>query len=242
LNSASPQSERSNTHRRSFARVAHYSTSLPDDLIAALWTAPESLVDRGEALRSGGARQTVRLIWNSQPFVLKHYVEPSWRHALKQTVQTSRARTTWIFTHRLADAGVATPRPVACIENRWGAIRRDSFLMYPYVEGRTLRSYFAGEAKESPSLSDRLWQQLRELWQRLLELRVSLGDTNLGNFIISPAGQLWLIDLDKSRFHFMAAAAAPRQHRAWQQLLRSAAKCGTTDMAKIRPHDLRDVA
>lgn len=211
--------------RRSFARVAHYSATLPDDLVTALWTSPASLIDRGEPLRAKIARHTVRLVWNSQSYVLKRYQEPTWRHALKGTVQPARAWTTWKFTHRLADAGIATPRPVACIENRWGLLRRDSYLMYPYVEGRTLRSYFAADAKQSPSLRDRLWQQLHELWQRLLELQVSLGDTNLGNFIISPAGQLWLIDLDKSRFHRAAAVAAPHQERAWKQLLRSAAKC-----------------
>ena len=226
MNAAHLQTAPSETvRRRSFARVAHFSASLSEDLVHALWTSPESLIDRGEPLRSGGARQTVRLRWNSQHFVLKHYVEPTRRHALKQTIQPSRAWATWAFTHRLADAGVTTPRPVACVENRWGLLRRDSFLMYPYIDGRTLRSYFAAEAKESPSLHERLWRQLNELWQRLLELRVSLGDTNLGNFIICPSGQLWLIDLDKSRFHRAAAAAAPRQQRAWQQLLRSAAKC-----------------
>ena len=211
--------------RRSPWRVAHYAASLPSELQTALWQNPTGLLTHGEQLRANDSRQTMRVDWQGQPFVLKHYVEPTYRHALKQTVQRSRAWATWQFTHRLADSGIATPRPVACIENRWGPLRRDSFLMYPYVEGRTLRSYFKAEAKQSPPLRDRLWEQVNELWQRLVELRVSLGDTNLGNFIISPAGQLWLIDLDKSRFHTGPNAAAPYQERAWNQLLRSAAKC-----------------
>ncbi len=195
--------------RRSFARVAHYCTSMPEDLEAALWTRPESLIENGDLLRFGGARQTVRLTWKSQPYVLKHYVHQSRRHALKQFVQPSRAWSTWQFTHRLADAGVATPRPVACIENRWGPLRRDSFLMYPYVEGRTLRSYFVREAKQSKALRDRLWSQLHQLWDKLRELHASLGDANVRNFIIAPSGQLWLIDLDRSYFHRHARAAAP---------------------------------
>jgi hypothetical protein len=56
-------------------------------------------------------------------------------------------------------------------------------------------------------------------------LRVSLGDTNVANFIVGPTGQLWLIDLDKSRFHRAPEVAAPHQKRAWSQLLRSASKC-----------------
>ena len=220
--------------RRSLTRVAHCDDSLPEDLAAMLWHEPATLLGRGEQLRANGARRTVRLAWHSTLFVLKHYVEPTRRHAIKQTVQSSRAWSTWKFTHRLADAGIATPRPVACVENRWGPLRRDSFLMYPYIEGRTLRSYFAAEAKQSPVLHQHLWLQLNELWQRLVELRVSLGDTNLGNFIICPAGHLWLIDLDKSRFHHSPGAAAPHQERAWKQLLRSAAKCRASDATDIR--------
>jgi tRNA A-37 threonylcarbamoyl transferase component Bud32 len=195
---------------------------LPSDLVATLWSDPESLIAQGKSLQAKGARRTVRLEWNSQRFVLKHYREPTRRHILKQLILRSRAWKTWRFTHRLVDAGIATPRPVACVEKRWGLLRLDSFLMYPYIEGRTLRTCIAEDAQRSPTVRDRLWQQIYELWEQLLELRVSLGDTNLGNFIVSPAGQIWLIDLDKSRFHRAARAAAPHQERAWKQLLRSA--------------------
>lgn len=217
-----PPTSASTVRRRSFRCVAHYDSSLPADLVATLWSDPESLIARGKSLQAKGARRTVRVEWNSQRFVLKHYREPTRRHALKQLVQPSRAWKTWQFTHRLVEAGVATPRPAACIEKRWGLLRLDSFLMYPYVEGRTLRTCIAEDAKRSPTVRDRLWQQIHEIWQQLQELQVSLGDTNLGNFIVSPVGQIWLIDLDKSRFHRQARRAAPRQERAWKQLLRSA--------------------
>jgi hypothetical protein len=218
-----PTTPDSTVSRRSFRCVAHYDSSLPTDLISTLWSDPESLIAQGKSLQAKGARRTVRIEWNSQQFVLKHYREPTRRHALKQLVQPARAWKTWQFTQLLVEAGVATPRPVACIEKRWGLLRLDSFLMYPYIEGRTLRTCIAEDAKRSPTVRDRLWQQIHEIWERLLELRVSLGDTNLGNFIVSPAGQIWLIDLDKSRFHRAARAAAPHQERAWKQLLRSAA-------------------
>jgi tRNA A-37 threonylcarbamoyl transferase component Bud32 len=210
------------TTRRSFSRVAYCHTALPADLVEILWTAPESLLDRGEVLRCKGARRTVRMEWNDQPFVLKRYVEPTWRHAAKQLISQSRAAATWKFTHRLADAGIATPRPVARIENRFGLLRLDSYLMYPYVEGHTLRSYFADEAKQTVSMSERIRQQVHELWARLQELKVSLGDAHSGNFVVCPEGQVWLIDLDKSRFHRAAKTAAARQRHAWKKLVKSA--------------------
>ena len=210
---------------RSWPRVTYFDPSLPTDLADKLWQAPAELLAGGEQLRKRGARHTVRLTWHAQTYVLKHYVEPTRRHALKQLVQSSRAWRTWAFSHRIAELGIATPRPVACVENRWGPLRRDSYLMYPYVEGDTLRHYMAVDAKRSPAIHDQMWQQINQLWQRLVDLRVSLEDTNLGNFIVAPTGQLWLIDLDKSRFYSNPAAAARHQARAWKQLLRGIAAC-----------------
>lgn len=210
--------------RRSLSRVAHFENELPGDLVERLWQNPKSLLAEGEPLRSSSLRHTVRLEWASQQYVLKHY-RPSWWHFVRQLPTPSRAWATCTATEKLADAGIATPPPVACIENRWSVLRRDSFLMYRYIEGRTLRSYFSCEAKESRTIADSLWLQLRELWQRLSHLQASLADTNTGNFIVCPAGRLWVIDLDNARFHRLQKVAARHQERGWAQLLRSAAKC-----------------
>jgi hypothetical protein len=210
--------------RRSLGRVALCDARVPDALFEMLWSAPEALVALGSPLRVKGARQTICLDWGQRRYVLKHYVEPSRRHAVKRAALPSRARSTWNVMHKLAAAGVATPQPVACVENRWGPLRRDSFLLYPYQQGCTLRACLAGEADRTHPAAERLWVQLERLWQRLAQLRASLADTNLGNFIVCPEGRLWVIDLDKARFHRLALVAARHQRRGWQQLLRSAGK------------------
>jgi tRNA A-37 threonylcarbamoyl transferase component Bud32 len=210
--------------RQSTRRLALYGSHLPDDLVETLWNEPASLVSASEPLQRRGVRATVKVTWAGQHYVLKHYVEPSWRHALKRTVLPSRANLTWNVAHKLAAAGVATPRPVAYVENRWGRLRRDSFLMYPYVEGRTLSDCFGCGLPESQPMKDSLWRQLGELWQKLVELQASLADTNTGNFIVCPAGRLWVIDLDKARFHRLAWFATRRQRDGWQRLLRSSGK------------------
>jgi hypothetical protein len=97
--------------------------------------------------------------------------------------------------------------------------------MYPYVEGRTLRSYFSNEARESRSVADDLWRQLAELWQQLEKLQVSLEDANTGNFIVCPAGRIWVIDLDRASFHRQAYTASRQQQRGWKKLQGSVAKC-----------------
>lgn len=220
--------------RRSWRRVVHFDRSLPSDLADALWQNPEQLLTQAEPLRQVGIRNTVRLQWGDQSFVLKHYVEPTIRHAAKQNVSRSRAFATWEVGHKLHDAGIATPRPAACIENRWGPFRGDSFLLYPYVEGQTLRKLFREDQPELPRVVKTLSQQWTAFWQRLTHLGVSLADTNLQNFIVSPAGRLWVIDLDKARFHRLNYFALRHRDRSRQQLLRSARRTSPTAEQFIR--------
>jgi tRNA A-37 threonylcarbamoyl transferase component Bud32 len=207
------------TSRRSLTRAAYCDASLPADLAEALWECPEELMAGAAPLQVKDLRHVACLEWASQKYVLKRYTDTTWRHAAKHSLQRSRAWKTWTISRRLADAGVATPRPVACIENCWGPLRRDSFLMYPYVEGETLRSHLVNESDAAQATG--IWRQLRELWQQLRQLRVSLFDSQTRNFILCPAGRLWVIDLDKARIHWSQYFTARYQRRAWMQLLHS---------------------
>jgi Lipopolysaccharide kinase (Kdo/WaaP) family len=203
--------------RRSLARVAFFDRTLPDDLAESLWIDPLGVLALGAPLQAAGLRVTVRFQWSSKAYVLKHYSEPTWRHGMKRLIQRSRAWSTWDATNRLADAGIATPRPVACVENRLAGLQRDSFLMYPYVEGDTLGSCLG--QYQPRSLVDGVWQQLTDVWDRLKTLRASLADTHPANFIVSPSGKLWVIDLDKTRFHHSAYFARMHQDRGWKRLV-----------------------
>jgi tRNA A-37 threonylcarbamoyl transferase component Bud32 len=173
-----------------------------------------------------GTRCTVRIDWEQCSYVLKHYVEPTRRHALKQNITRSRARTTWNTASRLIQAGIVTPHPVACIENRFGPFRGDSFLMYPYIEGQTLASFLGRDDFQRHHLLEYVRHQLVSLWRRLRQVRIALTDANLKNFIITSGGQLWVIDVDKVRFHRLALAASRDHHRAWRKFSNSAKTTG----------------
>jgi hypothetical protein len=205
--------------RETKSRVAHFDASLPDELIEALWDEPEKLADFGSVLQLKRVRRTVRLIWASRVYVLKHYMEPTWQHAVKHSFQASRARRTWAATHRLADAGIATPRAVACIERRWGQLWTDSFMMYPYVEGQTLTEYF--KHRLNSASTDCVWQQLQEIWQRLARIRVSLSDSNIRNFILDANDKIWAIDLDRTYNHRSRFITAYYNARTWRRLVQS---------------------
>jgi hypothetical protein len=62
------------------------------------------------------------------------------------------------------------------------------------------------------------------LWGQLERLGASLADANTHNFIICPAGRLWVIDLDKACIHRLGYTAARHQQRGWKKLLVSAEK------------------
>jgi hypothetical protein len=219
--------------RDSLTRAAIFDRTLPDDLIEQLWREPAALIRDGEMMRRTSLRRTVRLDWNSKTYVLKQY-KPTWWHFVRQLPLRSWASATFGATMKLIRAGIPTPQPVACVENRWGTLRRDSFLMYEYVQGVTLRSYLTEKADHPRPFTPSLSRQIRELWERLAELRASLDDSHTGNFIVSPAGRLWVIDLDNTRFHRTAFMASRQQERNWEQFVRSAAKCGTTNISHMR--------
>jgi hypothetical protein len=185
-----------------------------------LWEQPKALVDAGEVLNSRTVRRTVSLRWADCQYVLKHYMEPNFIHALKHSLLPSRAWQAWTSIHTLADAGIATPRAVACVEDQGGRLRKDSYLMYPYIEGQTLTSYF--KQQETVPAPHAVWNQLQRLWQSLRPLQVSLADTNVRNFILCPDGRLWVIDLDTTRFHRSAWITAHYHRRSWKRLLYTA--------------------
>jgi hypothetical protein len=212
--------------RRSWARVMWSVADLPGGLADALWNDPAELVQSGETLRQNGARRTARISWGGRYFVVKHYVEPTRRHAVKQLVESSRAAATWRLTQRLIGGGIATPRPVARVENRWGPLRQDSYLMYEYVDGVTLRQWLGERATLETPLVERLCAQCAEMWKRLVETGVSLSDPNLGNFIVGTDESLWLIDVDKSRVHARGGRARKSFRRSWDLFVRSASKSG----------------
>jgi hypothetical protein len=209
------------THvRHSGSRTMHYNNALPDKLIDALWERPEEVIAGGRVMRQTPWRSAVLVESGSQAFVMKQYFSRSLRFCVKQTILGSQALRSYKVGCALADAGVRTPRPVACIDNRWRGLQRDCFLLYPHVEGACLRSSISFGQLNDTDIA-KAWNQLQTLWEQLTALRVGLKDANTGNFIITAEGTLWLIDLDDSCIHRSAILARARLQNRWFQVYRS---------------------
>lgn len=209
------------THvRRCSTRVLRYNSSLPAAFVEELWRAPQQLLAAGTTMRkTEKLRATVVVEWESNRYVVKHYGNRSLRHALKHSLIGSQARQSFRLGCRLADAGLRTPRPVACLERREGLTRRDSYLVYPFAEGRSLLHSIT-EGHLGDLQIEQVARKLKALFRQLIALKVGLRDANTGNFIITPDSQLWIIDLDDSRVHRLRSIAHVRLHRRWKQLCR----------------------
>ncbi len=208
--------------RHSFCAYIRHVPHPPGELVELLWNAPDELVEMGKPLvRKRCVRATVLVRIGNRDYVVKRWVERSWRHALKQLVLPSRAARCWRDTLSLLKHGVSTPSPVAYREDRFGPFRGTSYYVYSYVPGRTLRDAHDASPSSGKLESDLASQAVR-MWRQMGGARVSLSDPSLLNFIVDPTGRLWAIDLDKLRHHRSAYAATRGYLHSFDRFLENA--------------------
>ena len=197
---SAPREERYRSYR-SLRRHLHCLGDLPEEFVASLWAAPDAVVDGGIPLiPENAARTTVEVRYGGRRFVVKRHRPRSCRHAAKDALLPSKAKTCWLATLRLREANVRTPQPVAYVEQRLGPLCGRSYYAYEYVEGETLRDYFGSKALSAAAI-DGIARQMVRLWRTFGRLRVSHPDMHFGNFIVDGRKRLWVIDLDKIRWH-----------------------------------------
>lgn len=200
--------------------VLRYNAGLPESYVARLLTDQAAVFAEGKLLRSTGMRAAALIHLDSRPYIIKHYYKRTLRQTINQAMTGLEAIKAYELGCRLADEGIRTPRPIACLENHKHGRHVDSYLLYPYVDGQTLRKMInRGVMTDAEIMQARL--QLDDIWARLRAAKVGLKDANSGNFIVDPQGIVWLIDLDGSRIHRTALAADIRLKLSWRQITRS---------------------
>lgn len=181
-------------------------------MVERLWNEPDQVMASANMLKDGDRCTVVRVSGDSSAALNAKVADPNTctlkRYNLKTRLHTavhlplrSRARWSWLNGRRLIAAGIPTPMPLACIEERrHGFLHLRSYLLTEFVPGRALLDLVqAGEAR-GPMLAD-LARQFTRIWQTLGQLRAGHGDMKATNFIVDPQEKLWLIDLDGLRIH-----------------------------------------
>jgi len=208
--------------RRSFDRLLIAANDLPSPLRDALWDHPDRLVDAGHPVKDvpGDRCTIVRLDRDDRSFILKRYNRKGALHSASHAVLRSRARWSWLNAHRLIDAAIPTPPPLAMLEERLGPLRGRSFLVTSYVDGEPLKEWIAARPDEINRL-EAVAERFGEIWRRLGRARLGHGDMKATNFIVDPQENLWLVDLDAVRRYPPGPWLARARRRDRERFLRN---------------------
>ena len=93
--------------------------------------------------------------------------------------------------HRLAFYGIATPAPLAMIEERVGPLRRRAFLITEFCSGEALLQRLSPEREPDEAEA----AAIMEFFGTLFRLNISHGDMKATN-LFWDAGRVVVIDLD----------------------------------------------
>ncbi|MGN8261318.1 lipopolysaccharide kinase InaA family protein [Pseudomonas sp. SMSB3] len=204
--------ERSLSGLRGIAR-----DQLPD-LLAVLEQA-DALLEQGHLYKTGGAASVARIEVQGRSLILKRYNIKNTAHWFKRFWRPSRAWHSWIEGQRLMFLDIATPRPLAVLEQRVLGLRSRAYLVTEYLDGPDLSECFAPYVDSGDAPQEQL-DALVQVMQQLIRERISHGDFK-GHNLFWADGKWWLIDLDAMCQHATGLSFAPAYARDRARLLRN---------------------
>lgn len=179
----------------------------------------DALIDAGHLYKTGGAASVARIEVDGRTLVLKRYNIKNTAHWFKRFWRPSRAWHSWIEGHRLAFLDIATPRPLAVLEERVMGLRSRAFLVTEYADGPDLIECFQPYVESGEAPEEQV-QALVHLMQKLIHERISHGDLK-GHNLFWQDGKWSLIDLDAMCQHATQLSFAPAYARDRARMLRN---------------------
>ena len=167
-------------------------------------------IDGGKLLKRGNSATVAEIKIGGRKIVVKRYNIKSPLHAANRALRKSRASIAWRNAHRLLFYDIATPKPIALIEQRWGPIRKTSYFISESITGPDAEVFFSQNAPDlrpTQIVADSITALIRKLELQ----KISHGDLKATNFLIEKKRAL-LIDLDAMREH-TGKSKARRRHR-----------------------------
>ena len=130
---------------------------------------------------------------------LKYYHRLNLRRQTGYTMFGSRAMKSWIGSRVFEKLGISSPKPIALFENRrFGFLIDRCLLVTEVAEGIPLPAYLRQNSKDEEKMN-RVAENCQKIFDRLSEYRIYHSDTAAKNFVISPDGDVSIIDLDATR-------------------------------------------
>lgn len=152
-----------------------------------------------EILKAGRSSTLAKITINNKVLVVKRYNIKNIAHGLRRCLRPTRAAKSWQIGQLLRLFGVATPKPIAFIENRVFGLRGRSYFVMEYVEGENLGDYFAKYQPDDAHFA-KIAVRVVTLLKNLTKLRISHGDLKMTNILIADDRPM-LLDLDGVTLH-----------------------------------------
>ncbi|UYM17977.1 lipopolysaccharide kinase InaA family protein [Endozoicomonas euniceicola] len=164
---------------------------------------PDLYIQLGKKLKDDIATTAaiveVNISNNKKKFFIKRYNSKGHLYSIVRSIIPSRAENAWHAANILKYYGIATPEPLALIEDRIGPIKKSSYIVHEYIESVHAMNFFA-----EGSLPNSKWQPAADDVEKILytlqRALLSHGDLKGQNFIIT-SDQVMLVDLDSFRSH-----------------------------------------
>ncbi len=188
------------------------------DELGPLLADPDQAIKQGKPFKNGGTATVAGVEVNGALKVLKRYNIKGIGHWLKRFWRPSRAWHSWVAGNRLQVLGIATPQPLAVIEQRWCWLRGRAYLLTDYCGNEDLITRFSPYLNSAPPESDLL--ALDQLFAALIRERISHGDFK-GSNLFWYQEQWTLIDLDAMQQHSNQASFAKAYGRDRARFLRN---------------------
>ena len=159
----------------------------------------DKIMDEGQILKNGNTCYVSRLTWNSKDVVVKRYNHKGFTHSLRHTIKKSRAHRGWLHGHRLVMLDIATPKPLAYIEQLKEKLVWKSYLVTEYVKGQKLNDFLQNShvTKDQHQI---IHNQIQKLLDEMEKNHITHGDLKHTNILITDKGPV-LTDLDGMKVH-----------------------------------------
>jgi hypothetical protein len=96
---------------------------------------------------------------------------------------------------------IATPRPIAIVEKRWGPFRQQAYFIYGFVAGTISSDIFTTRSTEQKDLAPAA-EKIILLIKQMQDAKLSHGDLKTANFVFCD-DKVFIIDLDAMQKHWL---------------------------------------
>ena len=179
-----------------------------EENLAQVLIDPDRAIERSLRLKEGKSSTVSQVDTSQGSIVVKRYNLTNRAYAFTRLWRPSRAWNSWKAGIRLLAMGIQTPKPLGLIENRFGPLRREAWIINAFCTGTPLTKEL--NPKQTPSEPEAT--ALLSFFNTLHSEQISHGDFKASN-LLWHENQIWVIDLDsmkKHRFHWTYA-------RAWKK-------------------------